>query len=155
MPTASNRASTDSWTVGLKELVFLGETVAPTGSLVIQSTPENLGSTSPAYGVVEGLDSGMTVDVSAEELAYTDTIRYADKGYQAWLLFGGDLAYATMVHSANIVNVSMLDGHAVLEHVNKAVRDMSDKHTCVEYINKEVYRVSDKYTGMEHINEEV
>ena len=81
VPTASNRASTDSWTVGLKELVFLGETVAPTGSLVIQSTPENLGSTSPAYGVVEGLDSGMTVDVSAEELAYTDTIRYACSGY--------------------------------------------------------------------------
>ena len=40
------------------------------------------------------------------------TIRYADKGYQAWMFFGGDLAYATMVHSAGIVNVSMLDGHA-------------------------------------------
>ena len=81
VPTASNRASTDSWTVGLKELVFLGETVAPTGSLVIQSTPENLGSTSPAYGVVEGLDSGMTVELSADELAYTDTIRYVCSGY--------------------------------------------------------------------------
>ena len=43
---------------------------------------------------------------------FADTIRYADKGYQAWMLFGGDLAYATMVHSAGIVNVSMLDGHA-------------------------------------------
>ncbi len=43
---------------------------------------------------------------------FADTIRYADKGYQAWMFFGGDLAYATMVHSAGIVNVSMLDGHA-------------------------------------------
>ncbi len=43
---------------------------------------------------------------------FADTIRYADNGYQAWFQFGGDYAYATMVHSAGVVNVGMLDGHA-------------------------------------------
>lgn len=43
---------------------------------------------------------------------FADTIRHESNGYTAWLLFGGDLSYATMAHGKTAVNVSMLDGHA-------------------------------------------
>ena len=82
VPTKSARPSSDdTWTVGLMELVFLGQTASASDSLQIQGSQGEVGSTSPAYGVVEGLDSGMTVDVSAEEFAYTNAIRYVCIGY--------------------------------------------------------------------------
>lgn len=54
---------------------------------------------------------------------FADTIRYESNGYTAWLLFGGDRSYATMVHGKTAVNVSMLDGHAESATLGKLRRE--------------------------------
>ena len=100
VPTKSARPSSeDNWTVGLMELVFLGQTASASDSLQIQGSQGELGNTTPAYGTVEGLESGTTVELSAEEFAYTDTTRYTCIGYctevlqpdGTWLMEGTNL----------------------------------------------------------------
>ena len=100
VPTKSARPSSeDTWTVGLMELVFLGNESFASTSLQVQGSQGDLGNTTPAYGTVEGLESGTTVELSAEEFAYTDTTRYTCIGYctevlqpdGTWLMEGTNL----------------------------------------------------------------
>ena len=59
----------------------------------------------------------------AVTVLFADTIRYYNGGYTAYLMFGGDYSYATMVHGTLSVNVSMLDGHSESASLSKLRRE--------------------------------
>ena len=116
VPLTSNRPSNaDDWTVGLMELVFLGEAIE-SGTVLIQGNRGTLGTTTPAYGPLNDLASGDSIEISAEELAYSDTTRYTCIGYTTevmqdgtWVMEGTNLVRsATYTHDGQTRRITWL-----------------------------------------------
>ena len=115
--TSARPSSSDTWTTGLMELVFLGYERPADNSVLIEGNQNTVGATTPAYGELSGLASGDTVELSAEEFAYTDTTRYTCIGYTteimqddgSWIMEGTNLVRsATYTHDGQTRRITWL-----------------------------------------------
>ena len=115
--TSARPSSSDTWTTGLMELVFLGYERPADNSVLIEGNQNTVGTTTPAYGELSGLASGDTVELSAEEFAYTDTTRYTCIGYTteimqddgSWIMEGTNLVRsATYTHDGQTRRITWL-----------------------------------------------
>lgn len=95
VPLSSMRTTSDPWTTGLMELIYLGNE-STDGYVIVQGSPGDSFEFLPAYGMIPNLPAGTNVTFTAPAVGYADSIRYRCAGYVlekldadgAWVLDG-------------------------------------------------------------------